>query len=54
MWYEEFKETFEFVKCDATLSLMPMEVRNLGFRSFSWRIHIDFSFTVTSTNFFVP
>jgi hypothetical protein len=27
MWYEEFKETFEFVKCEATLSLLPMEVR---------------------------
>lgn len=30
-WFNEWEETFEFVKCQPTLGLMPMEVHDISF-----------------------
>lgn len=30
-WFNEFEETFEYVKCEPTLNFMPMEVCSIHF-----------------------
>lgn len=49
-WFDEYEETFEYVKSEPMLSFLPMEVK------FNFHISDDyrFSFTATSAYFFLP
>lgn len=54
MWYEEYKETFEFIKSEPELSFLPTEVKLFNYSYVTNEKLLIFLFSASGTNILLP